>query len=188
MSGNSTSLLTIYDGWSGHQQALLSAVIGMTPEQLAWRGGEHLRSAGELIGHIATGRVSWIHVVLKVESDAVDQWLAEACDVTRAGYRLKPGLELDASILATGLEATWEMIESALSKWTVEDLSRTFHHPYQGKTYVVPYQWVLWRIMAHDIHHGGELAFALGMQGIAIPELGDQGGHLVTPMVVDEEE
>jgi hypothetical protein len=40
-------LLTIYDGWAGHQQALMSAVIGLTPEQFAWRGGEHLRSAGE---------------------------------------------------------------------------------------------------------------------------------------------
>ncbi len=186
MSDNATSLLTIYDGWAGHQQALLSAVIGLTPENLAWRGGDHLRSAGELIGHIVTGRISWIHDVLHVESDAVDQWLAEACQPGPA-HHLQPGVDLDASVLAVGLEATWEMIESGLSKWTVADLNRTFHHHYQGKTYVVPYQWVIWRIMAHDIHHGGELAFSLGMQGIAIPELGDQGGHIVTPKVVDEE-
>ncbi len=186
MSGNTTSLLTIYDGWAGHQQALMSAVIGLTPEQLAWRGGEHLRSAGELIGHIATGRASWIHDILGVESDATDQWLKEACQPGPA-HHLKPGVDLDAQLLAVGLEATWEMIEGALSKWTVEDLSRTFHHPYQGKTYVVPYQWVLWRIMAHDIHHGGQLSFALGMQGIAIEELGDQGGHIVVPKVVDED-
>ncbi len=188
MSGRSTSLLTVYDGWAGHQQALLSAVIGLSPENLAWRGGEHLRSAGELIGHIAIGRISWIRDVLGIESEAVNQWMSEACTETHAGHRLKSGLDLDANVLAVGLEATWEMIESALSKWTVDDLGRTFHHHYQGKEYVVPYQWVLWRIMAHDIHHGGELAFALGMQGIAIPELGDQGGHLVTPKVVEEDD
>ncbi len=189
MSGNATSLLTVYDGWAGHQQALLSAVIALTPEQLAWRGGEHLRSAGELIGHIATGRISWIHDVLGVESEAVDQWVDTCCDTSRGSFshRLKAGVDLDAARLVAGLEATWSMIEGALSGWTVEDLSRTFHHHFQDKTYVVPYQWVLWRIMAHDIHHGGELAFALGMQGIAIEELGDQGGHLVTPKVVDEE-
>lgn len=187
MSDTSKSLLTVYDGWAGHQQALMSAVIGLSPEQLAWRGADHLRSAGELIGHIATGRISWIHDVLGVESEAVDQWLGESCIETHAGHRLKPGVDQDASVLAVGLDATWHMIESALSKWTVSDLNRTFHHPYQGKTYVVPYQWVLWRIMSHDIHHGGELAFALGMQGVAIEELGDQGGHIVTPKVVNEE-
>ncbi len=181
-----TSLLTIYDGWAGYQQALLSAVMGLTPENLAWRGGEHLRSAGELVGHIATGRISWIHDILGVESAEVDEWVAEACEPGPA-HRLKPGIDLDAATLCSGLEATWGMIESALSGWTVADLGRTFNHPYQGKTYVVPYQWVLWRIMAHDLHHGGELAFALGMQGISIPDLGDQGGHLVTPKVVDEE-
>jgi uncharacterized damage-inducible protein DinB len=185
MSDTSTSLLTVYDGWAGHQQALMSAVIGLAPEQLAWRGGEHLRSAGELIGHIVTGRISWIHDILGVESDATEQWISEACQSGSARH-LKPEVDLDTNLLAVGLTATWQMIESALSKWTVVDLGRTFHHPYQGKTYVVPYQWVLWRIMAHDIHHGGELAFALGMQGVAIPDLGDQGGHLVTPKVVNE--
>ena len=37
--------------------------------------------------------------------------------------------------------------------------------------------------MAHDIHHGGQVAIMLGMQGIDIPELGDMGGHIVqTPL------
>ena len=35
-------------------------------------------------------------------------------------------------------------------------------------------KWILWRIMAHDLHHGGELAVTLGLQGIALPELGDE--------------
>jgi uncharacterized damage-inducible protein DinB len=181
-----TSLSMVYDGWAGHQQALLSAVIGLTPENLAWRGGEHLRTAGEIIDHIATGRVYWIHDILGVESAEVDEWVTEACQPEPA-HPLKPGVDLDAATLCSGLQATWGMIESALSRWTVVDLVRTFHHEYWGKTYVVPYQWVLWRIMAHDLHHGGELAFALGMQGIAIPDLGDQGGHLVTPKVAGEE-
>jgi hypothetical protein len=32
--------------------------------------------------------------------------------------------------------------------------------------------------MSHDLHHGGELAILLGLQGIKIPDLGDRGGHL----------
>jgi hypothetical protein len=39
--------------------------------------------------------------------------------------------------------------------------------------------------MAHDIHHGGELALLLGMQGIPVSELGDLGGHITMPPLAD---
>jgi uncharacterized damage-inducible protein DinB len=180
MTSTSPSLLTIYDGWAGHQLALVNAVAPLTAEQLGWRAAPQLRTTGDLILHIALGRVNWIHDILGVESAAVDHWLAESTTGpdSNGQYRVNRGVRRSSAALVAGLNATWEMIEAALSGWTVEDLSRSFQHPYQGKTYVVPYRWVLWRIMAHDIHHGGELAFALGMQGISIPDLGDQGGHL----------
>ncbi len=40
--------------------------------------------------------------------------------------------------------------------------------------------------MAHDIHHGGELAVMLGTQGIEIFELGNLGGHIIEPPLIDE--
>ncbi len=49
---------------------------------------------------------------------------------------------------------------------------------YRGKNYALTRQWITWHIIAHDLHHGGELTLMLGMQGIALPELGDEGGHL----------
>ncbi|MGZ3610545.1 MAG: hypothetical protein ACXWPS_10080 [Ktedonobacteraceae bacterium] len=39
--------------------------------------------------------------------------------------------------------------------------------------------------MAHDLHHGGELAVTLGMQNIAIPELSDLGGHIIEPPLAE---
>ena len=39
----------------------------------------------------------------------------------------------------------------------------------------------------HDVHHGGELALMLGMQGLAIPELGDLFGHITMPPLVGED-
>lgn len=75
------------------------------------------------------------------------------------------------------------MVDRSLRQWTVDDLWRTFEHEYQGTHYRVTYQWVIWRIQAHDIYHRGELAVMLGIQGISIPELGDLGGHLtVSPL------
>jgi uncharacterized damage-inducible protein DinB len=35
--------------------------------------------------------------------------------------------------------------------------------------------------MSHDIHHGGQLALMLGMQGIEAFELRALGGHIVAP-------
>jgi uncharacterized damage-inducible protein DinB len=180
MSNRSPSLLTIYDGWAGYQAALVSAVAPLTAEQLAWRGAPHLRSTGSLIVHIILGRVHWIRNTLGVESAVVDAWLAESTTGpdNHGQYSVNRGVRRNSVALVTGLEASWLLLEEVLGSWTVDDLDRSFQETYEGKTYVVPYRWVLWRIMSHDIHHGGELAFALGMQGISIPDLGDQGGHL----------
>lgn len=43
----------------------------------------------------------------------------------------------------------------------------------------------IWRIMCHDIQHGGQLAQMLGMQGLDVPELGELVGHLTEPPVVE---
>jgi hypothetical protein len=76
------------------------------------------------------------------------------------------------------------MVEMTLNAWTTADLLREYRHEYWGKIYAVTYQWTIWRILSHDMHHGGELALLLGMQGLAVPELGDLFGHLTEPRVV----
>ncbi len=102
-----------------------------------------------------------------------------------AGWRTEDAIEEQSTELVRGLEATWQMIENALRHWTETDLAQTYPLSYQGKNYALPRQWVLWRIMAHDLHHGGELAFTLGMQNITIPELGDEGGHIIEPPLAE---
>ena len=42
-----------------------------------------------------------------------------------------------------------------------------------------------WRILSHDIHHGGQIALMLGMQGIKAFELGDLFGHITLPPLAD---
>ncbi len=42
--------------------------------------------------------------------------------------------------------------------------------------------------MAHDLHHGGEFALMLGIQGIENFELGDLGGHVVEPPLTGGED
>jgi uncharacterized damage-inducible protein DinB len=38
-------------------------------------------------------------------------------------------------------------------------------------------------VMAHDIHHDGQLSLLLDAQGIAAPDLIDNGGHIVVPPI-----
>jgi uncharacterized damage-inducible protein DinB len=83
--------------------------------------------------------------------------------------------------LSEWLALSWQPIESLLNEWTVNDLAQTYPHRFRGTDYVVSRQWTLWRIMSHDIHHGGQLALMLGMQGIEAFELRALGGHIVAP-------
>jgi uncharacterized damage-inducible protein DinB len=47
-------------------------------------------------------------------------------------------------------------------------LSRTIT---TGRGTTRTFQWVIWHVLEHDMHHGGELAQTLGMHQIPVPEL-----------------
>jgi uncharacterized damage-inducible protein DinB len=171
VSDEASTLLAVYRGWDDHQISLVRAIAPLTREQLAWRPAPGLRSVGEVAGHIIGGRVNWFHAVLG----------AGSADFARevAAWRPEDAVEEQPAELVRWLESTWGMIEEALGRWTVADLGQVYDlPPYQGKKYALTRQWIIWRVLAHDLHHGGELAIMLGTQGIPIPELGDEGGHL----------
>ena len=163
----------VYDGWDSYQRSLVSAVRELTVEQLAFRSCPEMASVGDLVLHLADGRVDWFRRLnasgsaalwTEVEQRVPDQWSAEK--------------------LVDWLERTWAMVAATLEQWTVDDLAVTYEQPYQGTVFAVSRQWVIWRIMAHDIHHGGQLSELLAMQGVFPLELTLLGGHLTEPPVV----
>jgi uncharacterized damage-inducible protein DinB len=173
MSTESIPLWDVLEGWEGYQHSLVNAVRPLTAEQLAWRPAPHLRSVGELAGHISQGRIDWFtRMQAPHNAEFSDQAGAESLAETLYG---------NAEALVRKLDSSWGMIEATLKEWTVADLAVTYRHSYFGQTYTISRQWTIWRILTHDVHHGGELAVMLGIQGIAVPELGDQFGHLVMP-------
>ncbi|HEV8190869.1 MAG TPA: DinB family protein [Ktedonobacterales bacterium] len=174
---NALSLAMVLEGWDGYQLSLVRAVAPRSREQLIWRPAPHLRTAGELARHIAAGRVDWFSRTFGLEV------IKPAARVS--AWRRKDPIEEDPAELVCGLEASWQMIEEALRLWTVADLALAFPLSYQGQNYALPRQWILWRVMAHDLHHGGELAVTLGLQGIELHELGDEGGHLTPPPLAE---
>jgi uncharacterized damage-inducible protein DinB len=175
------SLAAIFDGWDGYQISLLHAIQPLTRSQLEWRPGETLRSIGETAGHIALGRIDWFSRMGAPGSTLLAQ---EANAMRGKSSHFDPHLAGDAGVLVDWLERSWSMVAGNLREWRVSDLSKTFPHVYWGKTYAVSYQWVIWRILTHDVQHGGEIALMLGMQGLPASELGDLGGHLTDPPVI----
>jgi uncharacterized damage-inducible protein DinB len=185
------SLMSIFEGWDSHQLALVRAITPLTPAQLAWRPAPHLSSVGELISHIALARLWWFYKMGAPGSAELARQIAgwegekvnteDTTDLRRwadAVAQQEEAIVGNPAELLKWQEASWRMIETTLTAWTVADLTQTYRHLYQEKLFAVSRQWTIWRILSHDQHHGGELAIMLGIQGIAIPELGEQGGHL----------
>jgi uncharacterized damage-inducible protein DinB len=177
MTDDGRRLGAIFDGWVGYHRSLVAAIGPRTAAELAFRPAPHLRSAGQIAAHIVAGRVGWFS---QIDAPGSAELAAEA-----AALPSEDAIAGDAGMLVRWLEASWQVVGGALARWTVADLDRTYLKPYQGATYRVSYQWTLWRVMAHDIHHGGELAVELGIQGIALPELGDLGGHVTIPPLAE---
>ncbi|MGH2508280.1 MAG: DinB family protein, partial [Ktedonobacteraceae bacterium] len=71
-----------------------------------------------------------------------------------------------AAELISGLEATWQMIQHALTRWTPADLDYIFEGTHDGEDYHLTRQWIIWHVIEHDLHHGGEISFTLVIHNI----------------------
>ena len=60
---------------------------------------------------------------------------------------------------------------TASHRWTPEDCARTFPDEWDGQVYEVSRSWVIYHVMEHDLHHGGEVSLILGMNGLRAPDL-----------------
>jgi uncharacterized damage-inducible protein DinB len=167
MTENHLSLATFYKGWDVYQQHLVTVIAPLTPEQLALRAAPHQWSIGMIAAHIIATRVWWFHMWMGVGSSALAP--LEAWDGNEEPSR-------SAAELVAGLESTWQMIQDALAHWTPDDLEQVFQNPRlgggeQGHEPGHSRQWIVWHLLEHDLHHGGELSLALGMHGLTAIDL-----------------
>ncbi|HEY7349775.1 MAG TPA: DinB family protein [Ktedonobacterales bacterium] len=162
MAEQQTDLLPFYTGWDAYQALLIKAIAPLSSEQLALRVAPHLRSIGENVAHIISGRVSNFHLVMGeggAELAPLEQW-----DVPGAPPR-------SAAELVSGLEATWQMIQTALVRWTPANLDDVFTEVQDEQTYSFTRQGIIWSSIKHDLHHGGEVSFTLGTHHVAALDL-----------------
>jgi uncharacterized damage-inducible protein DinB len=176
-------LAQVFEGWSGYQTSLLHAVTPLTSEQLSWRPAIERRSVGELVRHIALGRVTWCARIpspgVETVAARVPRWFT---DGEGARHVFEESVPCDqAAMLAEWLTLSWQPIHRMLDDWAVDDLFQSYAHRFRGTDYSVSRQWTVWRIMSHDMHHGGQLAMMLAMLGVDAFELRALGGHIIEP-------
>lgn len=156
---NSPLADSIIEGWQDYQKQLVVVTRPLSAEQLAIRVAPKLRTVGEIIAHIIAARAFWMYQVLKEGDDEIApllQWDEEG-QPTRT-----------AAELAFGLEMTWNLIQNALAHWTGEELAESIVLPWIGPKYPINRPFVIWHLIEHDLHHGGELTHSLGMEGMDV--------------------
>ena len=157
MTEQPLSLSPFYKGWDVYQQCLVKAITPLTAEQLELRPAPDLWSISMLARHIVATRVWWFHMWLGVGSSDLEPMV----DWDEEGQPLR-----SASEIVAGLEATWEMIQNALAHWTSADLEQVFHNPLHADRPSRSRQWIIWHLLEHDLHHGGEISLSLGIHGL----------------------
>jgi uncharacterized damage-inducible protein DinB len=73
--------------------------------------------------------------------------------------------------LVSGLQTTWGYIRDAVTRWPPDHMAAPFTRTRNDQTYTYTRQWVIWHLIEHDLHHGGEISLTLGMHGLAAPDL-----------------
>lgn len=166
MTESAPSLLTCYRGWGRYQRQLVATLAPLSPEQLALPTAVHHWSIGLVAQHMVANRVWWFHGWMGAGSPE----LAPIMQWDPGDHPAPP--EQDATALVTALEATWEMIGAALERWTTADLADVFNPPTflsaaeQRAFGASTREWMIWQVLEHEIHHGGELSVALGTYGL----------------------
>jgi uncharacterized damage-inducible protein DinB len=166
MTEQALRLITFYKGWETYQQSLVETIAPLSPEQLAAPAESHHWTIGMLAQHMVANRVWWFQV-----------WMGEGSPALAPIAHWDPADEsanytLDAAELVAGLESTWEMIADSLARWTPIDLGQTFPAPStlsaaeRAAFGTLTRQWIIWHVLEHEIHHGGELSLALGRYGL----------------------
>ncbi len=157
MAEENFTLTTFYTSWKEYQDHIKEAVAPLTAEQLALRAAPGLRSIGENAAHIIGCRVGWFTYTLGEETSA---------DLTEVRWDEPGGPAQSAAELVRGLDRTWQLMADRLARWSPADMQQTFPDDWDGTIVQLSRAWIVWHLIEHDLHHGGEISLTLGMHGI----------------------
>ena len=157
-----STLEVIYENWRGYHEKLRMGIAPLTPEHLLLQGAAHMWPLGQIVQHMISVRAGWFCGTLQDDDEVMNTYMTW-------GQRDSPARS--AVELARGLDETWAFIEARLQRWTPDDCAKTFPDEADGEVYEVSRSWVIYHMMEHDLHHGGEISLILGMNGLPALDL-----------------
>jgi uncharacterized damage-inducible protein DinB len=158
-----STLDVIYENWRGYQQKLRDCIAPLTNEQLDLQPAAHMWPLGQMVQHIISVRAGWFSGTLQDDDEAMNEYMMSW------GQRDSPARS--AVEMVRGLDETWAFIEARLQRWTPADCATIFPDEADGQVIEVSRSWVIYHVMEHDLHHGGEVSLILGMNGLQTPNL-----------------
>ena len=162
MAESPSTLPVFYKGWSDYQDLLTKALAPLSSEQLTLRAAPNLRSIGEIATHMIGARVRWFHNLM---GEGGEDFAAMAT------WDLQDMPVRSAAELVSGLEHTWQVMQEAMTRWTPAEWEHLYEGEYSGEPYSFTRQWVVWHLIEHDLHHGGEISLTLGIHGLTAPDI-----------------
>lgn len=154
---NQSTLDVIYENWRGYNEKLRTSVAPLTAEQLTLQPAPGMWPLGQILQHIISVRAGWFSGTLQENDPTMNQYM-------EWGQRESPARS--GAELARGLDETWSFIESRLQRWTPDECAQTFPDEWDGQVYQLSRSWVIYHVLEHDLHHGGEASLLLGMNGL----------------------
>src|SRR5215510_6079429 len=162
MTEPQSPISTIYEGWHTYQTLLITALTPLAPDQLALRAAQTLRSIEEIARHMIGARARWFYQLMGEGGDE----FAVLATWDRQGMPRR-----NAAELVYGLETTWQGMQEAIAGWTATGWQQTYAGEDASEPATITRPWVIWHLIEHDLHHGGEIALTLGMHGLPAPDL-----------------
>jgi uncharacterized damage-inducible protein DinB len=148
---------SIYEGWHVHQAAMTNVFAPLTSEQLAFRAAPHLRTVSEIAAHVIGARARWFYLLMGEGGDEFKAF---------AAWDSRDAPARSAAELISGLEATWSGMHEAIARWTDDEWAMTWPGEDESEPELLTRQWVIWHLIEHDLHHGGEISITLGVNGV----------------------
>ena len=152
-----STLDVIYENWREYNKKLCTCIAPLTQEQLSLQPAAHMWPLGQMVQHIISVRAGWFSGTLQEDDEVMNAYMYW-------GQRDSP--TRSPSELVQGLKDTWSFIEACLQRWSPEECAQTFPDEWDGKVYELSRSWVIYHVMEHDMHHGGEVSLFLGMHGL----------------------
>jgi uncharacterized damage-inducible protein DinB len=163
-----TTIRTAYGMWPQYNRRVREVIAGLTNEQLAIRPASNALPIWAAMGHTAAMRVYWLcEIVGEPGAESTPFWSGTET-VDWADDLDRPR---SADELAAAFDATFDVVEGCLDRWTIDMLPDEIERHYGGTVQVHTRGSILQRMMTHEAWHAGELSQTLGIHGIAQPDL-----------------